>query len=688
MKNRRAASCILLICFMLMIGAANMVFAAPANFDIYYNGNIISDGGSVHYQGGSATIGIKVPGANDFYATIAASGISLTYDGGDYNEYSLSNPSGPVTIQVVADGITLQNKIINFYRDTIIDPGASLSYVSVKAKITKVNDQSYYPGIEVDYDGYNNTGVNRNQVAVEFGKIGYKDPGNYMLYGELQVAVFVNGILDGYYWTLSDQAALFTKYTWGPITGELIQRQNWAATEYITPVVQTPPPTPTPTATPTPTPTPTPTATPSPGAKPTLGIDASPKSVIVGQSYSVIDKCGFASPATGIAQWTVTETFKAKGSSTETFVFGPKTITNAGDFFKSYTKNQEGEYTYYISKVVDNKGNTTDGVVSVTVKVDSGATPTPTPPANIPPVAVISAPLQVMAGENANISGRGSYDPDGTIVEYIWEIQGNAIPITDPSGNTYYNTPGTYSIELWVVDNKGATGYAKKYIKVLPPTPTAVIEVTGNKKENRKVTITAIKSWSPERFPIDHAKTTWTIVPISGMAYTSDVKYLGTLNGSKSKDMIFKKTAAYKITLTVTNTAGNSDTTEQIIDIAPDLPPVVNFTVTREALRDYVDSNGKAYGKLMITDMSYSPDGDMIGKRKWLFRYDANNDGNFSDEPFTLISDANKLAEVINVHEVGDYMVDLEVTEDIPFWDTIPELITDADKKKDTSYNW
>lgn len=710
MKNKRFVSillCLFILCTKIPL---KIVHAAPTYFEIYYNSQIKENNESIHYDYDNVTIGIKVPGASDFYAQIDASNVSLSFDGGSYNEYTLNKPSGAITITVVADGIVLPAKVINFFRNTNAGEGATYTYASYQIAVTTI-DNNTLPNLE--FISYMGETINQIEVNDLFSKYqamyGLNISRQYRLDGWVRVRVFDQNSnqvgeyncggshifnisrgqpISGMYRNLYDAA-----WGWaGTTTLDFETRGDWSALVTYTepPITPSPTPTPTPTPTQTPTSTSSPTPTPTPGAKPTLGIDAGPKSVIIGQSYTVVDKCGFAAPATGIAQWTISETFKAKGSSTETFLVTMKTITSPAEFFKSYTKTQEGDYTYYISRVVDNKGNTTDGLVSVTVKVDSGATPSPTPkpPANIPPVAKISAPLEVMAGETLTISGRGSYDPDGIIVEYIWEIQGNAIPITEPSGNTYYNKPGTYLIELWVIDDKGATGYTSKSIKVLPPTPTAVIEVSGNKKENRKVSITAIKSWSPERFPIDHTKTTWTIVPISGMAYTSDVKYLGTLNGSKSKDMIFKKTAAYKITLTVTNTAGNSDTTEQIIDIAPDLPPVANFAVTREALRDYIDGNGKNYGKLMITDMSYSPDGDIIARRKWVFRYDSNNDGNFSNEPFTLISDANKLAEFINVYEVGDYMVDLEVTEDIPLWDTIPELITDADKRKDTSYNW
>lgn len=769
MQFKRTISLLVLFCLVLTVGLPTPIYAAGTNFDVYYNGSVIGDGGSIHYTGNTASFTVQASdsGFNLYYGTSFYS-----YTSGAAMNVSLPSPSGPITITLEDKAGIRTSKVINFYKDTIIDPGATLSYVSVKAKITKVDTLNQSPPIIVGYDGYTNTGVDRKQVAAEFKKLGMPG-GTYTLSGELQVAVFVNGTLDGYYWAYSDRDELF-KYPWGDLDTELRQRQKWSATEYI-PVEEshgsftvrhkdintsveiasakidsdivlpkdlTAQPvsvtgyksTPdkyiswygsegdansqpkkdyispitakltdaqpngyvyyyySPTATPTPTPAPTP---PPVGSKPTLGIDASPKSVNVGQSYTVVDKCGFAAPATGIASWTVTETFKAKGSSTETFIFGPKTVTNASDFFKSYTKTQEGEYTYYIARVDDNKGNFTEGMVSVTVKVEAAA-PTPTPtPSNKPPVAEIISADEVMAGDDIDIS-TGSYDPDGYITDYYWSAPQAQKPIIGFGSTTWFDMPGNVSVYHRVTDNYGATDSTSKIIKVLPPIPKAQIDVKGRLKENYKITVDSTKSVASKRYPIDHTKTKWVITAVSGCT-DSDIKYLGGLIGMAQKDFLVKKAGRIKVTLTVTNTLGQSDTTYTLVDVAPNLPPVAQLIVPSRSIREYIDGQGRRYGETTVYDTSYSPDGDKICRRKYYYRFDSDNDGNFDEEALELIYEGTAVQAVkryYNDQGVGWAMYDIEVEEDLMEQDaygnyinTIPEFITPADIKKADTFH-
>jgi Na+-transporting NADH:ubiquinone oxidoreductase subunit NqrF len=86
--------------------------------------------------------------------------------------------------------------------------------------------------------------------------------------------------------------------------------------------------------------------------------------------------------------------------------------------------------------------------------------PPPPPVTNLPPVADISAPATVKAGDEITIFGTGSYDPDGSIVRYIWNVKGadKNLP-EEPYGDVVYSKEGQYTILLVVVDDKGASGY-------------------------------------------------------------------------------------------------------------------------------------------------------------------------------------------------------------------------------------
>ncbi|WP_410513894.1 PKD domain-containing protein [Paenibacillus sp. BR2-3] len=298
-------------------------------------------------------------------------------------------------------------------------------------------------------------------------------------------------------------------------------------------------------------------------------------------------------------------------------------------------------------------------------------------PVGKPPVAVIMAPGTAKAGEEFMMSGGGSYDPDGTIKSYLWDTPGIGDVVMGRNSTTWYpeSSMGENTIGLTVVDNDGMTGSTGKFITVVKPVPEAKLEIQGTKKQNRKVTIHS-SSTSPIHYPLNDDLTKITIIAISG-GTSSDIKYSGSLNGVKDKDVLFKQPGTYKATIYVENTLGYSDTSSITFDIQPDKPPVVYFSMQGRVYRD-PDNGNKAV--ITIEDMSYSPDADLISRRLWEYRYDSDNDGNFEDETWKVISDGNINRLNLEVVEVGKYEV--KVTEFEQFGQpTIDEFVTDSDRK-------
>lgn len=304
-------------------------------------------------------------------------------------------------------------------------------------------------------------------------------------------------------------------------------------------------------------------------------------------------------------------------------------------------------------------------------------TPTPTPsPAYKPPVAIINAPDTVPAGEFIGVTS-GSYDqnPGGTITKYVWIYPDAYGAIQNSGGAVSYDTLGVKTISLIVWNEHDLAASVDKKITVTPPYPTAVIGVTGNLKENRKFNITSASSRSPIRFPIDTTKTTWTITPITGGS-ASVIKYSGSLTGSITKDMLIKVAGTYKITLTVTNTAGYTNTAEKTITINPDVAPICSFTIDPTAYRSASDSNNATFN---ITDMSYSSDGDYISSRLYEYCYDSNNDGIFN-EAWTAFNSGNNTTAVLKINQVGRYKVRETITEGFG-QETISEFIVPSDHR-------
>ncbi|MFC3748482.1 hypothetical protein [Paenibacillus sp. GCM10012306] len=307
----------------------------------------------------------------------------------------------------------------------------------------------------------------------------------------------------------------------------------------------------------------------------------------------------------------------------------------------------------------------------------------PTPPEGKPPVARISAPRYIKAGDDMLVSGAASYDPDGYIKDYWWDTSGAQGEIGNNSrGYVWYTREQigkTYPIALTVVDNDNLFGSTSTQVTVIEPTPSASLVIEGTLKQNRKTTLMS-KSQSPTRFPLVSSKTRVTITAVSG-GTNADIKYAGTLSDFESKDILFKRAGKYKASIYVENTLGYSATNEITFDIIPDEAPYAYFTMPAVVYRS-PDYGNKAV--VSLDDMSYSPDKDVVGRRLWEYRYDSNNDGSFDGEPWVIFSNDNEDRLNLLLSEVGKYEIRLTVFEEFG-QPTIDEFVTLADRKSTNS---
>lgn len=68
-------------------------------------------------------------------------------------------------------------------------------------------------------------------------------------------------------------------------------------------------------------------------------------------------------------------------------------------------------------------------------------------------------------GELRTFDGSGSYDPDGTIVSYLWDF-GDGTTVMGAVVSPSYAVAGTYTVALIVTDNDGHTGGDAAIVKV------------------------------------------------------------------------------------------------------------------------------------------------------------------------------------------------------------------------------
>ena len=91
-----------------------------------------------------------------------------------------------------------------------------------------------------------------------------------------------------------------------------------------------------------------------------------------------------------------------------------------------------------------------------------------TPGDNVPPVAVLEAPLRARVGEPVLLEATGSSDEDGFIAEY-WFEAGDGTPLRQAVSPQLYQTfaaPGLYSVTLHVIDDAGSKDTDRAEIEI------------------------------------------------------------------------------------------------------------------------------------------------------------------------------------------------------------------------------
>lgn len=94
---------------------------------------------------------------------------------------------------------------------------------------------------------------------------------------------------------------------------------------------------------------------------------------------------------------------------------------------------------------------------------------------NAPPVAAFTAtPVEATAGTPITFDASGSSDPDGFVVRYHWDFDGDGVYETDTGGTNRvsrsFPRAGTYRIGLLVSDERGSAAVAAPVtVTILPP---------------------------------------------------------------------------------------------------------------------------------------------------------------------------------------------------------------------------
>jgi PKD repeat protein len=122
-------------------------------------------------------------------------------------------------------------------------------------------------------------------------------------------------------------------------------------------------------------------------------------------------------------------------------------------------------------RITDNFGDTASATQAVLVE-------------NRAPTASFTAtPNPVLSGASTSFDATSSSDPDGTVANYEWDLDGNGTYETTGVGattTTSYATPGERTVGLRVTDGNGAAATTTRTVTIQNRAPTASITATPN----------------------------------------------------------------------------------------------------------------------------------------------------------------------------------------------------------------
>ncbi|MCX6645592.1 MAG: PKD domain-containing protein [bacterium] len=285
---------------------------------------------------------------------------------------------------------------------------------------------------------------------------------------------------------------------------------------------------------------------------------------------------------------------------------------------------------------------------------------------NLPPVPVMVATTEttIPSGEAVSFDASDSYDPDGMIVDYEWDFNGDGsfsdTYTGDPTTPSHiYETPGVFQAKVKVTDNSsGAVISDPVEITVnngSNQNPVAIAEANTNTHiiEGGSVSFDGTASYDP-----DGSIYNWK------WDFNGDGNYNDTYTGDASTPTkTFDTPGTYNVDMMAIDNESAFDVLDTKIQIIVDegviIPPVADAVATT-ATTIYA-------GETVTFDATGSSDADGT-VIEW--RWDFNGDGNYND---TFSGTMDNPTHTFSA--IGTFMVDLRVFDDDGGTDTLDTKI-------------
>ena len=182
--------------------------------------------------------------------------------------------------------------------------------------------------------------------------------------------------------------------------------------------------------------------------------------------------------------------------------------------------------------------------------------------ANSPPVADPGGPYSGMEGQAITLDGSGSADSDGSISLYEWDVEGDGVydySSASPLQGHTYTQQGTYSINLRVTDNLGATSGAVTTATIADSLPVAGFSASP------------VSGITPLTVNFTDDSTGYA----QPLSYAWDFDNNGTIDSSvQNPSYVYSSAGIFSVSLTVTDSDGSASSLTRTDYITACLSPV------------------------------------------------------------------------------------------------------------------
>jgi YD repeat-containing protein len=344
-----------------------------------------------------------------------------------------------------------------------------------------------------------------------------------------------------------------------------------------------------------------------------------------GVNLKVTDNCGrmdtvtgggvFVTNTTPVASFTAAPNPAAIGA---TVTFDATDSDDPGGAITTYEWDLDGNGSFETNTgavETTTKAYTAAGTYTVQLRVsdanNASATTFRQVRVNAKPVPNFSyLPVDPLVGQQVTFDGTASADPDGTVVSYQWDLDGNgSFEATGPNPTRTYSTAGAVNVKLRVTDsdNTQSDVLARNVIIQATKPNAGFTYAPHDPLPGQAVTLTSVSSPSASAGAPALEATQWDF------AYSPLVDF--TLDGAGSSIVTsFASAGPHAVAVKVTDAGGGyAIATDTIVVNAP---PQAAFTVS--------PSKPKEGREVTFASTSGDPDG-ALSKQEW----DLNNDGKF-----------------------------------------------------------